>query len=354
MAFSPVLLNVAIIAMAIFGADYFERPDIALAWGIFLGGLLQFLFQIPFMKQAGLLVKPKWAWNDEGVKKVRTLMLPALFGVSVTQINLLLNQVIASFLVTGSITWLYYSDRLIEFPLGIFGIAISTVVLPTLSKIAKQKELNETERKIQFQTTMDWGVRMVLLLGIPAMIGIATLAQPMIMTLFMRGKFGLSDVIASSHSLWIMCLGLNSYMLISILANGFYANQNTKTPVKIGLIATACNMCFGLLAIPFGYLGLAMASALSAAVNAFLLYSHLSKQGIYHISRKTIFFILKIVIADLVMGGVVHYFSPHLEAWFEMSTLMKVYWLGWLIVLAAISYFAMLFILGIRKQDFRS
>ena len=354
MAFSPVLLNVAIIAMAIFGADYFERPDIALAWGIFLGGLLQFLFQIPFMKKAGLLVKPQWAWNDEGVKKVRTLMLPALFGVSVTQINLLLNQVIASFLVTGSITWLYYSDRLIEFPLGIFGIAISTVVLPTLSKIAKQKALNETARQAQFQTTMDWGVRMVLLLGIPAMIGIATLAQPMIMTLFMRGKFGLSDVIASSHSLWIMCLGLNSYMLISILANGFYANQNTKTPVKIGLIATACNMCFGLLAIPFGYLGLAMASALSAAVNASLLYRQLSKQGIYHISRKTIFFILKVAIAALVMGGLVNYFSPHLEEWFEMSTLMKAYWLGWLIVLAVISYFVMLFILGIRKWNFRS
>lgn len=322
--------------------------------GDFLGGLLQFLFQIPFMKKAGLLVKPQWAWNDEGVKKVRMLMLPALFGVSVTQINLLLNQVIASFLVTGSITWLYYSDRLIEFPLGIFGIAISTVVLPTLSKIAKQKVLNETARQAQFQTTMDWGVRMVLLLGIPAMIGIATLAQPMMMTLFMRGKFGLSDVIASSHSLWIMCLGLNSYMLISIFANGFYANQNTKTPVKIGLIATACNMCFGLLAILFGYLGLAMASALSAAVNASLLYRQLSKQGIYHISRKTIFFILKVAIAALVMGGLVNYFSPHLEEWFEMSTLMKAYWLGWLIVLAVISYFAMLFILGIRKWDFRS
>lgn len=353
MAFSPVLLNVAIIAMAIFGADYFKQPDIALSWGIFLGGLLQFLFQIPFMKQAGLLVKPQWAWNDEGVKKVRTLMLPAIFGVSVTQINLLLNQVIASFLVTGSITWLYYSDRLIEFPLGIFGIAISTVVLPTLSRIAKQKELNKTERQAQFQTTMDWGVRMVLLLGIPAMIGLSTLAQPMIMTLFMRGKFGLSDVIASSHSLWIMCLGLNSYMLISILANGFYANQNTKTPVKIGLISTACNMSFGLLAIPFGYLGLAMASALSAAVNASLLYRQLSKQGIYHISRKTIFFILKVAIAALVMGGLVHYFSPHLDAWFEMSMLMKVYWLGRLIMLAAISYFAMLFILGVRKRDFR-
>ncbi len=353
MAFSPVLLNVAIIAMALFGRDYFASPDIALAWGIFLGGLLQFLFQIPFMKKAGLLVKPQWAWNDEGVKKVRTLMLPALFGVSVTQINLLLNQIIASFLVTGSITWLYYSDRLIEFPLGIFGIAISTVVLPTLSRIAKKKDIDDNQRKVEFQSTMDWGVRMVLLLGIPAMIGIAVLAQPMIMTIFMRGKFGLSDVIASSHALWIMCFGLNSYMLISILANGFYANQNTKTPVKIGLIATVSNMCFGALAIPFGYLGLAMASALSAAVNAGLLYRQLSKQAIYHISRKTVFFVLKLLIAGLIMGGVVHYFCPDLQSWYAMSTLLKVYWLLWLIVLAAICYFAMLLILGIRKQDLR-
>lgn len=353
MAFSPVLLNVAIIAMALFGRDYFSSPDIALAWGIFLGGLLQFLFQIPFMKKAGLLVKPRWAWNDEGVKKVRTLMLPALFGVSVTQINLLLNQIIASFLVTGSITWLYYSDRLIEFPLGIFGIAISTVVLPTLSRIAKKKGIDENQRKVEFQSTMDWGVRMVLLLGIPAMIGIAVLAQPMIMTIFMRGKFGLSDVIASSHALWIMCFGLNSYMLISILANGFYANQNTKTPVKIGLIATVSNMCFGVLAIPFGYLGLAMASALSAAVNAGLLYRQLSKQAIYHISRKTVIFVLKLLIAGLIMGGVVHYFCPDLQSWYAMSTLLKVYWLLWLIVLAAICYFTMLLILGIRKQDLR-
>lgn len=353
MAFSPVLLNVAIIAMALFGSDYFSSPDIALAWGIFLGGLLQFLFQIPFMKKAGLLVKPQWAWNDEGVKKVRTLMLPALFGVSVTQINLLLNQIIASFLVTGSITWLYYSDRLIEFPLGIFGIAISTVVLPTLSRIAKKKDIDENQRKVEFQSTMDWGVRMVLLLGIPAMIGIAVLAQPMIMTIFMRGKFGLSDVIASSHALWIMCFGLNSYMLISILANGFYANQNTKTPVKIGLIATVSNMCFGVLAIPFGYLGLAMASALSAAVNAGLLYRQLSKQAIYHISRKTVIFVLKLLIAGLIMGGVVHYFCPDLQSWYAMSTLLKVYWLLWLIVLAAICYFAMLLILGVRKQDLR-
>lgn len=354
MAFSPVLLNVAMIAMAIFGADYFEQPDVALAWGIFLGGLLQFLFQIPFLKREGLLVKPKWAWHDEGVKKVRTLMIPALFGVSVTQLNLLLNQVIASFLVTGSITWLYYSDRLIEFPLGIFGIAISTVVLPSLSRIAKKKELDETQRAGEFNQTLDWAVRMVLLLGIPAMIGIAILAQPMVMTLFMRGKFGVEDVIATSHALWIMCFGLNSYMLINVLANGFYARQNTKTPVKIGMISTACNMAFGLLAIPFGYLGLAMASALSAAVNATLLYKGLAKENVYKISSKTVIFALKLLISACLMGGLVAYFSPSLEGWLAMGIWTKIYWLVWLIALAAISYFGTLFVLGIRKRDFRA
>lgn len=354
MAFTPVFLNVAMIGMALFGADYFERPDVALAWGIFLGGLLQFLFQIPFLKKEGLLVKPKWAWKDEGVRKVRNLMIPALFGVSVTQINLLLNQVIASFLVTGSITWLYYSDRLIEFPLGLFGIAISTVVLPNLSRIAKKKEIDETQRAVEFQSTLDWGVRMVLLLGIPAMIGIAVLAQPLMMTIFMRGKFGLADVISTSYALWIMCLGLNSYMLISMLANGFYARQNTKTPVKIGIIATICNIAFGSLAIPFGYLGLAMASALSAAVNATLLYRGLAKENAYHLTRKTGLFVLKVAIAACVMGGLVAYFSPDLQGWYAMTTWTKVYWLGWLIVLAAITYFAVLIVLGIRKRDFRA
>ncbi|VEI47905.1 virulence factor-like MviN [Actinobacillus equuli] len=300
------------------------------------------------------MVKPKWAWKDEGVTKVRNLMIPALFGVSVTQLNLLINQIIASFLVTGSITWLYYSDRLIEFPLGLFGIAISTVVLPSLSRIAKKKEIDEAQRAVEFQGTMDWGVRMVLLLGIPAMIGIAVLAQPLMMTIFMRGKFGLYDVVATSHALWIMCLGLNSYMLISILANGFYARQNTKTPVKIGIIATICNICFGVLAIPFGYLGLAMASALSAAVNASLLYRGLAKEGAYRITGKTALFVLKVAISACLMGALVAYFSPSLEGWYAMTTWVKVYWLAWLIVLAAIVYFSALFVLGIRKRDFRA
>lgn len=354
MAFSPVLLNVAMIAMALWGAPYFDSPDTALAWGIFLGGLLQFLFQIPFMKKEGLLVKPKWAWHDEGVKKVRNLMLPALFGVSVTQLNLLINQVIASFLITGSISWLYYADRLIEFPLGLFGIAISTVILPALSRIAKQKELTEEVRSARFKQTMDWGVRMVLLLGVPAMIGIAILAEPLMMTMFMRGKFGLSDVAASSSALFVMCFGLISYMMINILANGFYANQNTKTPVKIGVIATVSNIAFGVLAVPFGYLGLAMASALSALVNTVLLYRGLHQRDIYRLSGKTVLFGLKLLIAGCVMGALVSYYSPDLNGWAALSLWGKIHWLAWLIILAALAYFATLFALGIRKRDFRA
>lgn len=354
MAFSPVLLNVAMIAMALWGAPYFDSPDTALAWGVFLGGLLQFLFQIPFLKKEGLLVKPKWAWHDEGVKKVRNLMIPALFGVSVTQINLLINQVIASFLITGSISWLYYADRFIEFPLGLFGIAISTVILPALSRIAKQKDLTDDLRSQQFTQTMDWGVRMVLLLGIPAMIGIAILAEPLMMTMFMRGKFTLADVIASSQALFVMCFGLISYMMISILANGFYANQNTKTPVKIGIIATISNICFGVLAIPFGYLGLAMASALSAFVNMSLLYRGLAQGNVYRVSRKTALFALKLLIGGAVMGAAVSYYSPDLHGWQALSLWGRIHWLSWLIVLAAISYFGTLIALGIRKRDFRA
>lgn len=177
MSFSPVLLNIAMIATALLLAPRLESPDLALAIGIFLGGLLQFLFQIPFLKQAGLLVKPKWAWNDPGVKKIRTLMIPALFGVSVSQINLLLDTFIASFLMTGSISWLYYSDRLLEFPLGLFGIAISTVILPTLARQHVNRSDPSQQSGLDFRNTMDWGVRMILLLGVPAMVGIAVLAQ---------------------------------------------------------------------------------------------------------------------------------------------------------------------------------
>lgn len=349
MSFSPVLLNIAMICTALLLAPQLDNPDLALAIGIFIGGLLQFLFQIPFLKKAGLLVKPQWAWHDTGVKKIRTLMIPALFGVSVSQINLLLDTFIASFLMTGSISWLYYSDRLLEFPLGLFGIAISTVILPTLARQHVNKS-DDPQSAVHFRHTMDWGVRMILLLGVPAMIGIAVLAQPMLLTLFMRGEFRLADVQAASLSLWAFNAGLLSFMLIKILANGYYARQDTKTPVKIGIIAMVSNMGFNILAFWFSYVGLAMASALSATLNAYLLYRGLAKEDIYHFSRQSAVFFGKVLLAGLIMGGLIWYFCPSLEAWNAMSFLTRVHWLIWLIAVAAVSYFGSLIALGLRKQ----
>lgn len=354
MSFSPVLLNIAMIATALLLAPHLESPDLALAIGIFIGGLLQFLFQIPFLKKVGLLVKPKWAWNDEGVKKIRTLMIPALFGVSVSQINLLLDTFIASFLMTGSISWLYYSDRLLEFPLGLFGIAISTVILPTLARHHVNRSDNHEKSAVDFRNTMDWGVRMILLLGIPAMVGIAVLAQPMLLVLFMRGQFSFQDVQAASYSLWAFNAGLLSFMLIKILANGYYARQDTKTPVKIGIIAMVSNMGFNLLAIPFSYIGLAMASAMSATLNAYLLYRGLAKSDVYHFSKQSAVFFIKILIAALTMGCVVWWYSPELSVWNTMSSLTRIHWLIWLISVAAIVYGGLLLLFGIRKHHLLS
>ncbi|QLB13639.1 putative peptidoglycan lipid II flippase [Bisgaardia hudsonensis] len=350
MSFSPVLLNIAMICAALFLAPYMSSPDLALAIGIFCGGLLQFLFQIPFLKKENLLVKPKWAWNDEGVKKVRTLMIPALFGVSVSQINLLLDTFIASFLMTGSISWLYYSDRLLEFPLGLFGIAISTVILPTLSRHHVNRSDDKAKSAKDFRSTMDWGVRMILLLGVPAMAGIAVLAQPMLLVLFMRGNFLFSDVLSASYSLWAFNAGLLSFMLIKILANGYYARQDTKTPVKIGIIAMVSNMGFNLLAIPFSYVGLAIASAMSATLNAFLLYRGLVKANIYHFSRESAVFFAKVFIASVVMGLSVWYFSPDILLWQAMPFLSRLHWLSWLIALAVCIYVGLLLLLGIRVR----
>lgn len=350
MSFSPVLLNIAMIATALLLAPHMDNPDLALAVGIFIGGLLQFLFQLPFLKRANLLVKPKWAWNDEGVKKIRTLMIPALFGVSVSQINLLLDTFIASFLMTGSISWLYYSDRLLEFPLGLFGIAVSTVILPTLSRQHVNRTNNAMQSVTDFRQTMDWGVRMILLLGVPASVGIGVLAQPILLTLFMRGQFMLTDVKATSYALWAINAGLLSFMLIKILANGYYARQDTKTPVKIGIIAMVSNMAFNLLAIPFSYIGLAMASAMSATLNAYLLYHGLAKRDVYRFSRQSAVFLLKVLLAAGLMGSLIWHFSPSLDEWHAMKFLTRVHWLAWLVGLAAVSYVVGLVLLGVRKH----
>ena len=346
-AFTPVLLNVAIISMAIFGAPYTQSPAHALAWGVFLGGLIQFLFQVPFLYKAGMLVKPKWAWHSEGVRKIRKLIVPALFGVSVTQINLLLDTLIASFLITGSISWLYYADRLLEFPLGLFGIGIATVVLPSLAK------LHSKNNPAEFSATIDWGIRVVSLFGWPALAGLMVLAQPIIKVLFMRGEFSQQDVLQVSMALFAYLSGLLSFMFIKILAPGYYARQDTKTPVKIGIKAMVANMVFNLMLAPFlGYVGLALATALSATLNAWLLYRGLKAQGVYELSATTLTFMGKLVLSAGVMALVVYQLSSDFDVWLTMNFFEQVQQLSLCIISGGVSYLMMIILLGVRLNDF--
>ena len=347
-AFTPVLLNIAIILMAIYGAEYTESPAYALAWGVFFGGLIQFLFQIPFLYKAKVLVKPCWAWQSSGVTKIRKLIIPALFGVSVTQINLLLDTLIASFLITGSISWLYYADRLLEFPLGLFGIGIATVVLPSLSKLHSKNDPK------QFTATLDWGLKVVSLFGWPALAGLMVLAQPIIMILFMRGEFSQETVLQVSYALFAYLSGLLSFMFIKVLAPGYYARQDTKTPVKIGIKAMVANMAFNLMLAPlFGYVGLAIATTMSATLNAWMLYRGLKQAQIYHLSKNTKVFISKLILAAGVMAFVVYQLSDDFDVWLSMSFFEQILQLALCIGAGCLSYFLVIILLGVRLSDFK-
>ncbi|QYJ85263.1 murein biosynthesis integral membrane protein MurJ [Shewanella mesophila] len=341
--FTPVFLNVAIIAAAIYLAPTLDQPEIGLAWGVFAGGVIQFLFQLPFLFREKALVKPSWGWHHPGVVKIRTLMIPALFGVSVSQINLLLDTFIASFLVTGSISWLYYSDRLLEFPLGLFGIAIATVILPALSRNHVNAE------SPGFSKTMDWGVKAILLMGLPAMCGLIVLAKPMLMVLFMRGAFTLDDVDMASYSLMAYGSGLLSFMLIKVLAPGYYSRQDTKTPVRYGIIAMVSNMVFNLILVfPFGYIGLAIATSMSALLNASLLYRGLHKAGVYQIRKQTLLFFVKSALASILMVVALYQFLPAIDEWLVFSFSQRIIQLLELICGGAAVYLLSMLLLGIR------
>ncbi|AGH80352.1 integral membrane protein MviN [Psychromonas sp. CNPT3] len=347
-AFTPVFLNVAIIACALLLSPHLAQPEFGLAIGVLLGGIIQFCFQIPFMRKEGMLVRPRWDWHHPGVVKIRTLMIPALFGVSVSQINLLLDTFIASFLQTGSISWLYYSDRLLEFPLGLFGIAIATVILPSLSASHLQKSGDE------FKKTIDWGIRMVFLLGVPAMLGLIILAEPMLRVLFMRGEFSLGDISHSAMSLWAYGSGLLSFMLVKVLAPAYYARQDTKTPVKFGIIAMVSNMILNIIFVfPFGYVGLAIATALSASLNAGLLWFGLYQRGVYKKQADTVFVLLRVVIAALLMGGTIFYFNPLLLEWSQYSQFEATYKLALFIISGGAVYLFCALLLGLRVRHFK-
>lgn len=349
-AFTPVLLNLSLIGSALFLAPHFApgRMAVALAWGVLIAGVAQLAFQVPFLARLNLMPVPRMNWKDPGVRRILQLMVPALFAVSVSQINLLLDTVLASMLQTGSVTWLYYADRLNELPLGVFAIAIGTVILPSLSG----KHASESPEV--FSRTLDWGVRLVLLLGVPAALALGLIAVPLIATLFRHGEFSATDVVQSAEALRAYSVGLVAFMLIKILAPGYFARQDTKTPVKIGIIAMVSNMVLNLILVwPLQHAGLALATSLSAWLNAGLLYLGLRRSGVYRPASGWWRHWLRLLLAGGIMGAAVFMLARHASVWLQGPLEARILWLSLIIGVGVVVYVLILLILGLRPRHLR-
>jgi putative peptidoglycan lipid II flippase len=354
-AFTPVLLNLCLMAAAYWLAPLFEQPLMALAWGVAGAGLCQLLFQFPSLLKLKLYPRPRFSRHHEGVSRILKLMLPAVIGSSVAQINLLLDTVIASFLIAGSVSWLYYSDRLLEFPLGVLGIAVATVILPALSK----QHARETHDS--FNHTLDWAIRLVVLVALPACIGLLLMAAPILAALFQYGEFEAADTHMASLSLMAYMLGLPGFIMIKVLAPGYYARQDTKTPVRIAVVAMVSNMALNILfTVPLVYLdyeaphvGLALATSCSAYINAVMLYRGLRRCGVYRPLAGWGRLMLQILLACVGMAALLLYLTPELSVWTTLIPVERLLYLGGIIGSAAVAYFALLWLGGLRFADLR-
>ncbi|MDS4028446.1 MAG: murein biosynthesis integral membrane protein MurJ [Candidatus Contendobacter sp.] len=345
-AVTPVLLNLTMIAAALWLAPRMERPVVGLAWGVFIAGVIQLGFQVPFLGQVKLLPRPRWGWATQGVRQVLNLMLPALFGSSVAQVNLLIDTVLASFLVSGSVSWLYYSDRLVEFPLGIFGVALGTVILPKLSRHHASAETDH------FSHTLDWALRWALLIGVPATVALVILSGPILSALFQYGEFDARDVTMATRSLMAFALGLVAFMLIKVLAPGFYARQDTRSPVKYGLIAMGANTAMTLVLIwPLAHAGLALSTSLAAFLNAGLLFLNLRRRDVYRPRAGWGKFLMQLTVANLAMGLVLWSGTGHLEQWLRAGARERLWHLLWLIAVGGGSYLLAALAVGIRPRQ---
>ena len=353
-AYTPVLLNLSLITAAVVWAPAMPEPAMGLAIGVTLAGVVQLLFQLPSLRALKLTPRPVWDTKDKGVKKILMLMVPALFGVSVSQINLLFDTVLASLLPDGSVAWLYYSDRLTELPLGVFAIAIATVILPTLSALNSRAEPEE------FSQTLAWAMRNVLLIAVPATVALWLLAEPILATLFQYGAFTDRDVEMAAASLRAYTVGLGGFMLIKVLAPGYYARQDMKTPVKIGIIAMVSNMVLNVLFVfplmwyfEMGHVGLALATSVSAWINAGLLYLGLRRGGIPLTGVFEAKFVARLVVAVSLMGIAVSMMSPAVSLWLTADLSWRVGQMT-LLVFAGMASFAMvLAVLGFKLNEVR-
>jgi putative peptidoglycan lipid II flippase len=355
-AFTQVIMNLVMIGAAVLYAAYSQNPGLSLAIGVFVSGLLQLLFQLPAVARLGLLPLPRWRPAMEGVRRVAKLMVPGIVGSSMAQISLLLDTVIASFLVVGSISWLYYADRLMEFPLGVFSIALATVILPGLSRD------HASRSTAQFSGTLDWALRLVLLLASPAAVGMLCFAAPMTSMIFGYRQFTAEDVQKTSYALMAYSWGLMGFSFVKVLVPGYYARQNTRRPVRIAMTALAVTMSLNVLVVlplsftDFSNLHVLVATntCIGAAINTWLLWSGLKREGVLQHGPGWPAFVARVILANAVMGVLLWWLAGDAAKWASMRFLDRVLTGGGEIILGAAVYFAVLFLSGMRYRHLRS
>jgi len=354
-AFTPVILNVVLISSALWLEPLLDTSGMALAYGVFIAGLAQLLFQVPFLAKIHAVPRPKWSLHHEGVRRVGRLMLPAIFGSSVAQINVLVGGIIASLLGTGKISYLYYSDRLMEFPLGLFGIALATVMLPTLSRQAANGNPDE------FSRTLDWSMKLVVLVAVPAAIGLVMLAAPLLVTLFYGGVFSRLDVEMAAISLQAFSLGLVGFSFVKILAPAFFAHEDTRTPVKYGLVSLGVNFALSVVLVWYmtasGYAathaGLALATSAAAVANAWLLFRGLRSRKLLTHATGWVSLLLRAGAANGAMIAVLLWLNRSLDWWIEAGLLARVAQLSAAVAASVAVYVLALAVCGLRLSQLR-
>jgi putative peptidoglycan lipid II flippase len=346
-AFTPVLLNLSFIACALWLAPRLAQPVMALAWAVFAGGIAQLAFQVPFLRRVRMLPRPRWAPRDPGVVRILKLMAPAAVGVSVAQVSLLINTQIASYLGDGRVSWIYYADRLMEFPSAMLGVALGTVILPSL---VRHHHANDPAA---YSRLLDWGLRVALLLSLPAAIALGLMAVPLISTLFWHGEFLKHDVIMTRHALIAYAVGLAGIILVKILAPGFYARQNIRTPVKVAIVTLVVTQLMNAIFVPWlKHAGLALSISIGATFNAAWLWWLMRRDGLYKPEPGWGAFLVKLAVALYLMGGAIWYSMGSENSWFAIDATHRAMKLAWVIAAGVVAYFGSLALMGIRLRDF--
>lgn len=370
-AFAPIILNLCMIAGTLWGSKFTDPPILAMGWAILAAGVLQLLFLMPALAKLDLLALPRWGWRHPDVRKVMRLMLPTLLGSSVAQVNLLFDTFIAAMLVHGSQSWLSTADRFLEFPLGVFGIALGTVILPTLAR----HHVN-TDRA-GFSKSLDWGLRATLIIILPAMLGLMLLALPLVSTIFQYGKFTAEAARMTALSVFGLSFGLPAFALVKTVLPAFYARQDTRTPVRAGLASMVANMVFniallallvalwvpeearqdGVMAtlarVPGLHFALGIASALSSYLNLVLLWRWLRRADVFDLQPGWTRFLVRLLLANLAMGLALWFGLQVAPDFTVVDKWQRIGWLGALVGGGALVYAVAMLVLGFRLRDFR-